>query len=173
MRTLCGVALLAGVTWLVAGCADCCHKTYYEKPSKVQPTDLSSQQWEHRMLLIFAPSQGDERLVTQKAFLAGHEESLASAQVQPIQVIGNGPIGLAAPGEKDTQARDLRARFGVFDEMFTVILVGKDGTTRARSAEPLTVQQVLRAANAPPLDTPKSRAYGVAPSPGSGSLLVD
>jgi hypothetical protein len=169
MRTLFFIASLAAI--LAGGVG--CHQNYASKSPGVEPTDLSSQQWDNRMLLMFAPSQNDPKLQVQKEFLAGQEDRLGAAEVRPIQVIGNGPVRLGAGTSNDVQARNLRARFGVFDELFTIILVGKDGHVRLRSADPLTAQQVLRSVAAPPLDTPPSQAYGIAPRSSSGNLAED
>lgn len=167
MSRLCLVAALFGLIGWAVGCQRCEYCVEHNvaaEPSRARPVDLSSQQWDHRMLLIFAPSANDPKLRTQRIYLTGHEDVISDAQVKPIEVIGDGRVHLGS-GWADPEARRLRERFGVFDELFTVILVGKDGQSRARSTDPLTARQITRAVDAPPLDTPGGRTYGIAPRP--------
>ncbi len=161
-RLLWTVALAA-----IIGTGIGCSGLYDEHHPRVDPTDLSAQEWDYRMLLLFSPSAEDRELHLQRHYLNGHEQAIKDAGIMPMEIIGDGPVHFGPPSSPELDGKALRGRFGVFDETFTAVLVGKDGRPRMRSTDPLTTSQILRAANAPPLEAPplgaNSGVYGVQP----------
>ncbi len=96
------------------------------------------REWEHRLFLVFAPSAEDARYVRQTRLLEGAardgfaERDLLRGDLfeRETGTFDGGPV---AP-EHAAWAWD---RYGVEPGRFAAVLVGKDGTVKHRSGEPI------------------------------------
>ncbi len=93
------------------------------------PDALARYRWEARPILVFAPA-GDPRMSEQTDRFA--EDPAARRERDVVLIEIEGPSA-RANGTPIADAAALRDRFGVSDEAFAVILVGKDGGEKARS----------------------------------------
>lgn len=89
---------------------------------------LAGYRWSHRPVLVFAPNDADARYGAQSAAFA--RAGITERDIALITVAGDAVKAQPARGEPT--AAQLRERFGVGDEDFAVILVGKDGGEKWR-----------------------------------------
>ena len=120
--------------------------------------DLSPYKWKNRLLLVFAPSASDGEYKEQLRRLGGLEPDFEDRDLLP----GKFPEGEA--GEFDgtsasaEDAEKLRDRFGI--KGFAVVLVGKDGTEKFRSGEPVAAEEIFRRIDAMPMRRQEMREHG-------------
>lgn len=122
------------------------------------PADaMNIYRWKHRPLLVFAPDGTDPDLQRQRAILDGDTAGLRDRDMVVNYVVGNtiearlGP----APG---LDAAELRRRFGVPQDEFRAILVGKDGGSKLVGREPLTVSRLFSTIDAMPMRRDEMRS---------------
>jgi hypothetical protein len=123
-------------------------------------------QWEHRLLLVFAPTDSNVMRAGQEAAFEGRDPGFRERDLLVLTVTGqnrgttvtgqNRGTQRAAPGAEPqpltaAAARRLRDRFDVPDDAFRVVLVGKDGTEKRREAEPVSARSVFDTIDAMPM----------------------
>lgn len=86
--------------------------------------------WHRRVLLVAAPGEGDPALAEQRRMIAAWRAEADDRDLSVVEVIGDAVRGAGDAGPV------LRRRFALHDR-FTVILIGKDGGEKLRSARPL------------------------------------
>ncbi|MGF1543870.1 MAG: DUF4174 domain-containing protein [Parvularculaceae bacterium] len=119
--------------------------------SPARADDLIELQWRRRIVLVFAPTPEDTRLIDQRAIfrnaLAGFEErdavgfELSDGVVRSMP--DRSPSGFAPAGVR----RVARARARGFE----VVLVGKDGGVKRRWDAPVPAAAVFAAIDAMPM----------------------
>ncbi|HEV8045186.1 MAG TPA: DUF4174 domain-containing protein [Rubrobacter sp.] len=114
-------------------------------------TDLSRFRGRRRLLLIFAPSASDEGFGLQRDLLQGHEAGFDDRDLLAFRLFEDGS------GDADEEAGDAeeaaaaRGDFGVEAGRFAVVLVGKDGTAKFRSREPVPASDLFSRVDAMPM----------------------
>ena len=99
------------------------------------PGPLDELEWRNRVLLLFAPEPGDPRLAALEAALAARRCDVAERDLLVARVAAaRGSLGERALAPAEVRA--LRQRFDVMRDEALVILVGKDGTEKARGERP-------------------------------------
>ena len=122
--------------------------------------DFSNQYgWKHRPLLIFAPSGASPELVEQQQILSGQRQALRDRDMALIEVAGAKVRTRFGP-EPGLQATELRRRFRIEPGAFAVILVGKDGGVKLRSAEPVSAESVFGLIDGMPMRRQEMRERG-------------
>lgn len=118
---------------------------------------LDAHRWEHRLLVVFAPSVGDERLATQEERFAGHDDGFRDRDLLLLTIGGpaegtlrTGPGTERRPLTEDAIER-LYDHFDVSPDRFWVALVGKDGTEKRRDAEPVRTRSIFDTIDAMPM----------------------
>lgn len=92
------------------------------------PNPLSKHQWNQRPLLIFFATENNDKLQRLRQTLSERRCDVAERDMVIIEVPGEARTGDGLPEE----AAELRRRFDVENDAFTVILVGKDGGEKIR-----------------------------------------
>ena len=105
---------------------------------------LAAMLWQKRPLLIFAP-RGDIRIARQRELIAGSEAAVRQRDLAIVTIVGDAVSG-AADG-----AGALRRRYNVDPAAFAIVLVGKDGGEKLRSAEPLPAARLFATIDAMPM----------------------
>lgn len=100
------------------------------------PADVKSQQWRHRLLVVFADEENDPRLATQRRLLGPVIAELRERDVLLIEVVGDDP---------------LREALGVPRTGFHALLVGKDGGVKLREPQPVRPQTLVALIDAMPM----------------------
>lgn len=137
-----------------------------DAPSDSVDFRLDAHRWEHRLLLVFAPSDTAEQLSRQEERFEGQDAGFRDRNLL-LLVLTEEPAGTlrAAPGTDprpltEAATRRLYDRFGVPTGAFRVVLVGKDGTEKRRDAEPVTVRSVFDTIDAMPMRQREMRDEG-------------
>ncbi len=117
------------------------------------PLTLDRMRGRYRPLVVFQPGK-DEGLDDQLNLLTEYRSDLIARQVMLVLrpyawagVVDNRILTFRS-WEED---QDLRRRFGVRDNEFTVILIGKDGTEKQRWHKPLTIDELRDAVDKMPM----------------------
>lgn len=117
-------------------------------PGMASGDPLAPYLWESRPILVFAPDRHDPRFRDQLGRFSMHRAEYRDREVVVVEIAGQlmRPEGKALP-----HAPDMRRRFGVSPDAFTVILIGKDGTEKLRLGEVTDPQVFYEAIEAMPM----------------------
>lgn len=104
--------------------------------------DFEQYKGKRRLLVIFAPSGSDECFLEQQELLEDGERALAEREVTVITLVD-------APSAPE--AREARRHFGLPDEQFVLLLIGKDGTVKRQSQEPVPLEDIVTLIDSMPM----------------------
>jgi hypothetical protein len=125
-----------------------------------QPTrSLASLVDTNRVLLVIAPSDADPRFQQQLALLRGHAAEMKDRDLVLVaNLVHAGPPvdadtlrTLPAPYLVDSDGLATRRRFPVEGGGFAVLLLGKDGDEKLRSATPIPMARLNQTIDAMPM----------------------
>jgi Domain of unknown function (DUF4174) len=127
---------------------------------------LSNYQWQHRVLLVFAPSTGSanyrQQMQLWEADVTGTDALLRryrkGRDLKLVQILETGESQVDGRSLSSASAERLRQQFGITPEEFAVILVGKDGTERQRSQTPIDLTALFRTIDAMPMRQQEMRS---------------
>jgi hypothetical protein len=94
--------------------------------------NLSDEQWQHRILLVFAPSEPSPLYQQQQQAWQSRSEGMQERDLKLVEVLAAGASRVDEQPMSAASADRLRDQFGVAPQDFAVILVGKDGTEKQR-----------------------------------------
>ena len=123
------------LSWLLAGLAAL---PLAAAPPAAPPTlaaTLRASRWQHRVLLLGAPTAGQADFLTQKKLLAAAAPGLADRDFIVLEV----PFDQLATADRRTWTRQL----GQPPDRFSVVLIGKDGGIKQVSPRPLTAAELF------------------------------
>lgn len=110
---------------------------------------LADHAWEHRPVIVFAPSSQDSTYDKQQQIFETHRPGLDDRDIVIYRVFDDQAEG--PEGQLDERAAEaLRKRFDPEDE-FSVILVGKDTTEKLRRADILEADELFSTIDAMPM----------------------
>ena len=111
---------------------------------------LQPHQWQSRILLIFGSEDDGEALATMRSMLDEHEAGIADRDlVVGILAAGGGRFGGRELSREE--CLQLRSRFGAATEVFTAILIGKDGGEKLRLHRPPTALELFELIDSMPM----------------------
>lgn len=110
-----------------------------------QPDAAERRAANPRIVIVFAPRRDDARLARQQALLRAATHALRDRDVHVIEVVGD-----TVAGAHDYAAA-LRQRYAVARARFAVLLVGRDGGVKLRSAEAVPIERLNRTIDAMPM----------------------
>ncbi|WP_040605704.1 DUF4174 domain-containing protein [Salisaeta longa] len=127
-------------------------------PADTLDRDLSDYRWRYRLLLVFSPPGDTTARHAQRARWAPHRAGFAERDLRVIHVQGATNAVLAPMlGERPSArsgpavARALRTRFAIPGDRFAVLLIGKDGTVKARYDAPVNARTLFERIDAMPM----------------------
>lgn len=128
--------------------------------AQAPPFRLDDYRGRQHLLLLFAPSARSPAYEKQLEQFEAHEDAFAERDLLGVVLFyeGQSQAGDHAIAEADAQA--LRARFGVAPDAFLVVLLGKDGTEKARYDAPVRAEVVCEILGAMPMRQREARADG-------------
>lgn len=113
------------------------------------PKDLK---WEKRILIVAAPSAGDEKVRTQlDRFRAG------AAELKDRDLVLYAVLGESGSFEGDVAenpgklAHDIRKQFNIPADSFRVLLIGKDGGVKMERSEPVETGELFELIDSMPM----------------------
>ena len=107
-------------------------------PADADP--LALYRWNARILVVFAPNEGDPQLARQKDLLVGVGHGVAERDLVVLEAIGS-----------SSEADRLRRKFGVPDGEFRAVLVGKDGGAKLTDTAPIAPDRLFATIDAMPM----------------------
>jgi hypothetical protein len=126
-----------------------------EMTKKPEPRDDDAEPferhaWEHRPVVVFAPSPESETYEQQREIFRSREEGLRDREIVVYHVFTDG--GVRGPDGRRTDAvgRALRERFQP-EGRFAVVLVGKDTTEKLRTRDVLSAEKLFETIDAMPM----------------------
>ena len=125
------------------------------------PRTLAKMRDLYRPVVLFQPEK-DEQLAEQLHLLSPHRSELIDRQIMLVLR----PYAWAGPMDNGIMTfrsweedRELRRRFHIRPNDFTVILLGKDGGEKFRSHAPVTIDQLNRIIDAMPMRQQEMREH--------------
>lgn len=106
---------------------------------------VDSLRWEKRVVLVSAPQATDPAAVAQRRILARVRGGSDDRDLMLVEALGDKVIGAS-----DTAAA-LRRNYKLPADRFTVILIGKDGGEKQRSATPMSAASLFGTIDAMPM----------------------
>ncbi|MBY5318378.1 DUF4174 domain-containing protein [Rhizobium leguminosarum] len=117
------------------------------------PQSLEQFRDRKRVLIIFADAQ-DDRALIQDEWLRKAHMRLIEEDVEVFSIAGGGAFALF-DDDWDLDADDIRDRLqGPPSGEFGLILIGRDGTVKLRSSEPMSAEDIFAAFEMLPKKTP-------------------
>ncbi len=114
-----------------------------------------------RLLLLFTPDLTHETFESQLLLLENHEKELAERLVLPLRLTPDGAYQASGTLIDDARAEWYYQYFGVDPRLFTVILVGLDGTEKFRSEGlPVTANELFYLIDRMPMRQAELRRRG-------------
>jgi hypothetical protein len=128
-------------------------KTAQSAPSSSAPTEFSlrAQQWQHRVVLLFAPSEQTPAYQQQMRQWQSAAEGMRDRDLKLVEVIANGQSRADGQPIAAASAEQLRGQFGVAATDCIVILIGKDGGEKRREQAPVDPAVLFRTIDAMPM----------------------
>ncbi len=118
---------------------------------KMSSFNLSSQKWQNRVLLIFAPSVDNHRYQQQMQVFNQHQNDFKDRDLVLVQVLAKDKSYANGQLIDESSAANLRNRFGVDKENFRVILIGKDGGVKRQETTPVQATAIFEQIDAMPM----------------------
>lgn len=112
---------------------------------------LDDYRGEKRPLVVFSPTAIDDRYEQQMQELLRNAIGVRERDLVAVEVIGVEPVRVDALSEPEMSAVDLRDRFEAPEDGFKVVLIGKDGTAKLESAEPVSAETLFETIDAMPM----------------------
>ena len=104
---------------------------------------LRAGRWQHRLLLVGAPTAGQADFQAQKKMLAAATAGLAERDFEVLEV----PCGQLTPADRQCWTRQLGQPLAGF----RVVLIGKDGGVKQVNARPLPPVDFFRTVDKMPM----------------------
>ncbi|MBM0744958.1 DUF4174 domain-containing protein (plasmid) [Phormidium sp. CLA17] len=119
---------------------------------------LSDYQWQHRTVLIFAPSKRIPAYQQQVQMWQADRANVNERDLKLVEVLGTGESRVDGKFLSAASVERLRQQFGVPVEEFAVILIGKDGTEKQRSQTPVDLAVLFRTIDVMPMRQQEMRS---------------
>lgn len=107
--------------------------TTYAQTEK--PMQLEDYKWKNRLLLLFAPDQNHADFSNQKNIIGKNTQGIAERDLLVLELTPN--------GKQAAQRQELLTQFGVEEQAYTLILLGKDGLEKYRSQKPVPMEEIF------------------------------
>ncbi|MBD2056054.1 DUF4174 domain-containing protein [Oculatella sp. FACHB-28] len=120
--------------------------------------NLSEYQWQHRILLVFAPSTSSSDYQQQMQAWQVDGAGIDERDLKLVQVLETGESQVDGQSISSASAERLRRQFEITPEEFAVILVGKDSTEKQRSQTPIDLAVLFRTIDAMPMRQQEMRS---------------
>lgn len=118
---------------------------------KMSSFNLSSQKWQNRVLLLFAPDVDNHSYQQQMQILQEQKNGFTDRDLVLIQVLATDKSYANGQLIDESSAAKLRDRFGVDKKNFRVILVGKDGGVKRSETTPVQATAIFELIDAMPM----------------------
>jgi hypothetical protein len=114
-------------------------------------SDLRQYLWKNRLLVVFSPGAEVPAYQALSQELDHDPSGVRERDLLVFLVLEHGPSFLGLQEMPSRGAEDLRRRFGVTQEAFTVVLVGKDGTLKLKREGPTALAEIFALIDSMPM----------------------
>ena len=101
-------------------------------PAQAMAAELSDYLWQRRPLLLFAPTDSDQRLVETMRRIEASRCDFADRDMVLGRIVAEGTSTIDGDVVGIDQAQQLLSEFGIGTNSFGVVLIGKDGGEKLR-----------------------------------------
>jgi len=120
--------------------------------------ELSDYRWEHRPLLLFAPTDTDPRLVETLSRIEASRCDFLDRDMVIGVVVTEGTSTLAGQVINADESRRLADQYAIDANTFSALLIGKDGGEKLRVNEVPDLQAIYAVIDGMPMRTREMRA---------------
>ncbi|OGP89448.1 MAG: hypothetical protein A2157_13360 [Deltaproteobacteria bacterium RBG_16_47_11] len=113
--------------------------------------DLGAYQWDHRLLIVFAPSENDPAYQSLKEQVDHQAGDILDRDLLVFHIFERGESRLDKGTLNPQQASSLRKRFSIVPGKFRVILIGKDGGVKINRESSIDLPEVFSTIDAMPM----------------------
>lgn len=110
---------------------------------------LDQYQWNNRLILIFTPSLHDVNYQEQISILQENQEALTDRDIVLLEILTSNTDNIDE-NSPDKNHAHLIEEYNI-NQLFTVILVGKDGFEKRRESKPLSIDTLKDIIDAMPM----------------------
>lgn len=124
--------------------------------------DLDELRWKKRVLLVFSPSESNPSLQVQREQLASHGEGVGERDLKIVYILEHADkrkTGIDSNRVLDENG-PIRSRFGIESGLFQVLLIGKDGTVKLRSSDPVSAEDIFALIDSMPMRRQEMKRQG-------------
>lgn len=107
---------------------------------------LDQYRWKNRILLVFSPDPQGQQLLAQLSLLQPSRAGLMERDLKVIVVNPKSDTNITA-----VDTKHLYQVYKVEKDTFRVVLIGKDGTEKLRTKEPIAPAELFRIIDAMPM----------------------
>jgi len=111
--------------------------------SSVLDLDLDALRWKNRVLVLFSPSESAPSFRLQKQDLEANAEGVLGRDLMILEILEHGKSRAGHLLLSQETEGNIRKRLGVRSGGFQVFLIGKDGTVKLQSAEPVPAKDIF------------------------------
>jgi len=104
---------------------------------------LDAYRDQNRLLLIFADDETDPTYQQQQQMLDGQETACEERDLLIFHLFANGESTIAGTQSASPVPEELREQFGIAEDEFAVVLIGKDGRVKLHTDQPTSIQQIF------------------------------
>ncbi len=113
--------------------------------------DLSVYQWRNRLLIAAAPSPDDPSMQAFRARWQHRESEIADRDLLVFHLYEDRPGRVGKTTIAPQVAETLRRELDIPAGTFTLLLIGKDGASKLRAAEPVRPEEIFGRIDAMPM----------------------
>ncbi len=124
-------------------------------------TELGDYRWERRPLLLFAPTNSDPRLLETLRRIEASRCDFTGRDMVIGVVVAEGSSALDGQVISGDESRGLANQYGIGENAFSVVLIGKDGGEKLRVNQVPDLRAVYAVVDGMPM---RSREMGADPS---------
>lgn len=128
-------------------------------PLSADAPPLRAYAWKYRPLLVFAPSARHAALKQQRVIIATHASGFKDRDVVVIEIVADQVRSTFGPKPR-ASASALRDRYGINENVFRVVLVGKDGGQKLMQKEAASAPALFGLIDAMPMRRQEMRPGG-------------
>ena len=125
-----------------------------------QAQHLSGHRWHDRVILLFAPDPHHPQLAEQISILTKNLAEVTDRNLVIYRVHPGGGRNPALELLPEAEADFFYHKYDIPADAFTFILIGKDGTEKMRSKEPVSLEELLGLIDSMPMRRAEMRREG-------------
>jgi hypothetical protein len=122
--------------------------------------ELKRYMWKNRLLLVFAPSEDDERYRALRRELQRQEHEIVDRDLLMFHILESGESRLGDSLIDHQSAASLRNHFSVNPGQFIVVLIGKDGGEKLRRGGEADITEIFSLIDSMPMRQREIRERG-------------